>query len=63
MMKLAAKTCALFLILSKSKKEKSNAIPVTGHTGPNGFIENRLKDGGEVVSFTYQLCLNTQYPK
>jgi hypothetical protein len=39
---------------------KSKAIPVTGHGGPYGcetselphFLDNRLTDGGEVVSLT-----------
>jgi hypothetical protein len=42
---------------------KGKAIPVTGHEGPLGcetsrlphFLENRLKDGGEVVSPMHQL--------
>jgi hypothetical protein len=47
---------------SKLKKNilKGNAIPVTGHEGPQGcetsklphFLDNRLTDGGEVVSIT-----------
>jgi hypothetical protein len=40
--------------------EESRAIPVTGRGGPYGyetsrlphFLDNRLRDGGEVVSIT-----------
>jgi hypothetical protein len=42
---------------------KGKAIPVTGHEGPQGcetsrrphFLDNRLRDGGEVVSLTRRL--------
>jgi hypothetical protein len=41
-------------------KKKVKAVPVTGHGGPQGFemlrlphfLDNRLTDGGEVVSLT-----------
>jgi hypothetical protein len=41
-------------------KKKGKAIPVTGREGPSGceksrlphFLDNRLTDGGEVVSLT-----------
>jgi hypothetical protein len=43
-------------------KGKVKAIPVTGRDGPYGcetsrlpyFLENRLTDGGEVVSLTHR---------
>jgi hypothetical protein len=42
------------------KGKKGKAIPVTGREGPQGcetsrlphFLDNRLTDGGEVVSYT-----------
>jgi hypothetical protein len=42
------------------KKNKGKAVPVTGHRGPydcetsrrSHFLDNRLTDGGEVVSLT-----------
>jgi hypothetical protein len=45
------------------RKAKSKAIPVTGCGGPKGcetlrlphFLDNRLTDGGEVVSRTRRL--------
>jgi hypothetical protein len=47
----------------KHKKKKSKAIPVTDHGGPKGcetsriphLLDNRLTDGGEVVSFMGRL--------
>jgi hypothetical protein len=43
-----------------AERVKDNSIPVTGRGGPYGcetsrfshFVENRLADGGEVVSLT-----------
>jgi hypothetical protein len=50
----------IFITLLLNSKVKGKAIPVTGHEDRNGcemlrlphFLNNRLADGGEVVSFT-----------
>jgi hypothetical protein len=49
-----------YVLLDKVKKGK--AIPVTGHGDPEGcetlrvphFLDNRLTDGGKVVSLTHR---------
>jgi hypothetical protein len=46
--------------------DNGNAIPVTGHGGPEGcemlrlphFLDNQLTDGGEAVSLMSQLPYN-----
>jgi hypothetical protein len=52
-----------------SKGKKGKAIPVTGRGGPKGceasriphFLDNRVTDGGEVVSLTHRpAALDTQ---
>jgi hypothetical protein len=52
---------------SLSLTVKGKAIPVTGRAGPQGFetsrlpyfLNNRLTDGSEVVSFIFNLCGGT----
>jgi hypothetical protein len=52
--------------MAKSKNSKS--VPVTGHGSPYGwemsrlphFLDNRLGDGGEVVSLTHRLSFTPQ---
>jgi hypothetical protein len=54
--------CPTTLMHSPVNKTKGRAIPVTGRGGPYGcetstfpyFLDNRLTDGGEVVSLTPQ---------
>jgi hypothetical protein len=43
----------------KKKKNNSNVIPVTGCRGPH-FLDNRLTDGGEVISFYAPAALYPQ---
>jgi hypothetical protein len=53
-------TCAAHLILLVLIKVKGKVIPVTDHGGPQGcemlrvphYLDNRITDGGEVVSLT-----------
>jgi hypothetical protein len=50
----------MYIVLYYHYKGKGRAIPVTGHGGPQGyetsrlphFLDNRLKDGGQLVSLT-----------
>jgi hypothetical protein len=40
-------------------KGKGEAIPVTGRGGPH-FLDNRLTDGGDVVSLTRRTFFNSR---
>jgi hypothetical protein len=59
---LCYRVCLIYVLRDKSKKKKSEAIPVAGRGGLKGVemlrishcLDNRLIDGGKVVSPTHR---------